>query len=63
MKFFFVFVLVFVIISYLCTQLLEIRLSEVPAQSYWKKKAFAIISRIAKSVGNSIWYNKHRNNM
>jgi len=32
--------------------------------SYWKKeKAFAIISRIAKSVGNSIRYNKHGNNM
>ena len=26
-------------------------------------KAFAIISRLAKSVGNSIWNNKHGNNM
>ncbi len=28
-----------------------------------KTKAFAIISRLAKSVGNSNWNNKHGNNM
>ena len=27
------------------------------------EKAFAIISRIAKSVGNSNWYNKHKKKM
>ena len=28
-----------------------------------KQKAFAIISRLAKSLGNSIWNKKHDNNM
>ena len=28
-----------------------------------KTKAFAIISRLAKSLGNSIWNKKHENNM
>ena len=28
-----------------------------------KTKAFAIISRLAKSLGNSIWNKKHDNNM
>ena len=29
----------------------------------WVNHAFAIISRLAKSLGNSIWNKKHENNM
>lgn len=35
----------------------------IPKTLWVKTKAFAIISRLAKSVGNSIWNNKHGNNM
>ncbi len=54
MKFFFVFVLVFVIISYLCTQLLEIRLSGGVSTILWKKinkrlLLFGILQNLAHS--------------
>ncbi len=36
---------------------------EKPKTLWVKTKAFAIISRLAKSLGNSIWNKKHENNM
>ena len=38
--------------------------TRIKPNTLWvKTKAFAIISRLAKSLGNSIWNKKHENNM
>ena len=42
----------------------ELRITKEKPKTLWvKTKAFAIISRLAKSLGNSIWNKKHENNM
>lgn len=52
----------FIFLLYLCLGYRS-KISMVPKTLWVKTKAFAIISRLAKSVGNSIWNNKHGNNM
>lgn len=52
----------FIFLLYLCIGYRS-KIRMVPKTLWVKTKAFAIISRLAKSVGNSIWNNKHGNNM
>ena len=52
----------FIFFLYLCIGYRS-KIRAVPKTLWVKTKAFAIISRLAKSVGNSIWNNKHGNNM
>ena len=52
----------FIFLLYLCIGYCS-KIRMVPKTLWVKTKAFAIISRLAKSVGNSIWNNKHGNNM
>ena len=51
----------FIFLLYLCIGYRS-KIRMVPKTLWVKTKAFAIISRLAKSVGNSIWNNKHGNN-
>ena len=52
----------FIFLLYLCIGYCS-KIRMIPKTLWVKTKAFAIISRLAKSVGNSIWNNKHGNNM
>ena len=52
----------FIFLLYLCIGYRS-KIRMVPKTLWVKTKAFAIISRLAKSVGISIWNNKHGNNM
>ena len=52
----------FIFLLYLCIGYRS-KIRMVPKTLWVKTKAFAIISRLAKSLGNSIWNKKHENNM